>query len=107
MNDVYNASERIAQHPNPTETKERQSPEPSKREPSNYLPQCDLPMPVHEFQVPNQSLGGCYTPSGSNSAPQEPASPRNFSVRRRLTRLNGANPHNPQPRGHEITGQTE
>ena len=35
--------------------KEKRSTETREREPSDYLPQRDLPMPAYEFQTPSQS----------------------------------------------------
>jgi hypothetical protein len=67
--------------------KEKRSTETREREPSDYLPQRDLPMPAYEFQTPSQSSGGLHAPSEEESAdrsPQERPSLRNFSVRREL-----------------------
>ena len=64
--------------------KEKRSTETRAREPSDYLPQRDLPMPAYEFQTPSQSSGGLHAPSEEESTdrgPQERASLRNFSVR--------------------------
>jgi hypothetical protein len=67
-----------------TTDKEKRSAETHKREPSDYLPQHDLPMPAYEFQTPSQSSGGLYAPSEEETADRSlraRASLRNFSVR--------------------------
>jgi hypothetical protein len=50
---------------------------------SNYLPQRDLPMPVYEFQTPNQSTSALSSPARAEfdgQRPVETASLRNFFV---------------------------
>jgi hypothetical protein len=67
-----------------TSDKEKRSAETQEPQPSDTLPQRDLPMPAYEFQTPSQSSGGLHPSSEGEPAdrsPQERASLRNFSVR--------------------------